>query len=114
MKGMDGMIANVWEKTRITKAFIFDFQVKAMEADALTFLFTFSPEVEEYNDEEDNETNPTNSITVVIQNCLQLSFTPLGVATIGGCASTSSNVKVSELKQQVILKQKKPNESKKN
>jgi len=79
VKGMDGTIANVWEKTRITKDFTFDFQVEAMEADALTFFFTFSPEVEEYNDEEDNETNPTNSIIVVIHNYLQLNFTPLEV-----------------------------------
>jgi hypothetical protein len=35
---------------------------------------------------------------VVIENCLQPNFIPLGVATIGGW-STSSNVKVYELKQ---------------
>jgi len=69
-----------------------------MEANALTPLFTYTPEVEKYNDVEDNEANPTNSITVVIDNCLQPSFTPLGMATTCGCASTSSNVKVFELK----------------
>jgi hypothetical protein len=104
---MDGMIAKGWEKTWITKAFTLDFQVEAMEVNALTLLFTFTLEVEEYNDEEDNKTNPIDSIVVVIENCLQVSFTPLGVAITSGCASTSSNVKISGLKQQVRLKEKK-------
>jgi hypothetical protein len=113
VQGMDRMITKGWEKTRITKAFTFDFQVEAMEVNALTPLFTFTLEVEEYNDAKDNETYPTNSNTMVIENCLQFTFTPLGVATIGVCTSTSSYVKVFELKQQARLKQKKPNESKK-
>ncbi len=95
---MDGMIAKGWEKTRITKAFTLDFQIEAMEANALTPLFTYTPKVDKYNDVEDNEANPINSIVVVIENCLQPNFIPLGVATIGGW-STSSNVKVYELKQ---------------
>jgi hypothetical protein len=78
-----------------------------MEANALTLFFTFTPEIEEYNDAENNKVDQTYSITIVIENCLQLNSTPLGVATIGGCASTSSNVKVFGLKQQAILKQKK-------
>ncbi len=92
------MITKGWDKTWITKAFTFDFQVEAMEANPLTPLFTYTLEVEKYNDVKNNKANPTNSITVVINNCLQPSFTPLGMATIGGCASTSSNVKVSKLK----------------
>jgi hypothetical protein len=104
---MDGMIAKGWEKTGITKAFTLDFQVEAMEANALTPLFTFIPKVEKYNDVENNEANPINSIVVVIENCLQPNSIPLGVATIGGCTSTSSNVKVYELKQQAKLKQNK-------
>ncbi len=92
------MIAKGWEKTWITKAFTFDFQVEAMEVNALTLLFTFTLEVEEYNDEQDNQAHPTDSIVVVIENCLQLNSIPLGVATIGRCTSTSSNVKVSRLK----------------
>jgi hypothetical protein len=91
---MDGMITKGWEKTRITKAFTFDFQVEAMEANALTPLFTFTLEVEEYNDVKDNEANPIDSIVVVIENCLQPNSIPLRVATIGGCRSTSNNVKV--------------------
>jgi hypothetical protein len=78
-----------------------------MEANALTPLFTFTLEVEEYNDTENNEAYLIDSIIVVIENCLQLNSTPLGVAIIGGCASTSSNVKLLELKQQAKLKQKK-------
>jgi len=85
-----------------------------MEAIALTPLFTFTPKVKKCNDENDNETDPTNSIIEVINNCLQPSPTPLGVATTSGCASTSSNVKMSGLKQQTRLKQKKLNQSKKN
>ncbi len=103
------MIAESWEKIRITKAFTFDFQVEAMEANVLTLLFTFTLQVEKYNDAEDNRIDPIDSIVVVIENCLQPSSTPLGVATIGGCASTSSNVKVFGLKQQARLKQKKLN-----
>ncbi len=86
------MITKSWDKTWITKAFTLDFQVEAMEANALTLLFTYIP-----NDVKDNEANPTNSIRIVIDNCLQPSFTPLGMATIGD-ASTSNNVKVFELK----------------
>ncbi len=78
------MVTKGWDKTWITKAFTFDFQVEAMEANALP-SFTYTLEVEKYNDVEDNETNPTNSIAMVIDNCLQ---------PIGKCASTSSNVKV--------------------
>jgi hypothetical protein len=37
---MDGMITKSWDKTWITKAFTLDFQVEAMEANALTLLFT--------------------------------------------------------------------------
>ncbi len=81
---MDGMIAKGWEKTRITKAFTLDFQVESMEANALTPLFTFTLKVEEYNDVEENEANPINSIVMVIENCLQPSSTPLGVPTTGG------------------------------
>ncbi len=80
IQGMDGMIAKGWEKTWIIKAFTFDFQVEAMEVNALTLLFTFTLEVENYNDEKDNEPNPTNSIVMVIENCLQPNSTPLGVA----------------------------------
>jgi hypothetical protein len=96
---MDGMIAKGWEKIGITKVFTFDFQVEAMEVNALTLLFTFTIEVEEYNDAEDNEVDLIDSIVVVIENCLQPSSTPLGVATRCGCASTSSNVKMLGLKQ---------------
>jgi hypothetical protein len=66
-----------------------------MEVNAFTTLFTFTPKVEEYNDAEDNKVDPIYSITMVIENCLQPSSITLGVATIGGCASTSSNVKMS-------------------
>jgi hypothetical protein len=107
VQGMDGMITKGWEKIGITKVFTPDFQVEAMEANALTLLFTFTPKVEEYNDEKDNERNPTNSVIVVIENCLQPSPTPFRVATTSGCASTSSNVKMFRLKQQARLKQKK-------
>jgi hypothetical protein len=69
-----------------------------MEANALTPLFTYTPKVEKYNDVENNKINPTNSIAVVIDNCLQPSFTPLGMVTTSKCASTSSNVKMSKLK----------------
>ncbi len=71
------MNAKGWDKTGITKAFTFDFQVEAMEVNAFTPLFTYIPEVEKYNDVEDNEIDPTNSIVVVIENCLQPSFTHL-------------------------------------
>jgi hypothetical protein len=66
-----------------------------MEANAFTPLFTFISKVEKYNDVEDNKIDPIDSIAVVIKNCLQPGSTPFGVTTIGGCASTSSNVKVS-------------------
>ncbi len=101
------MIAKGWEKIGITKAFKSNFQVEAMEANALTPIFTFTLEVEKYDDAENNEAYPIDSIIMVIENYLQVNFTPLGVAIIGGCASTSSNVKVLELKQQAKLKQKK-------
>jgi hypothetical protein len=55
--------------------------------------------LKKYNDVKNNEAYPTNSIVVVIENYLQLSFTPLGMETTCGCASTSNNVKVFELKQ---------------
>ncbi len=93
VKGMDGMIAKGWEKIGTTKALTPDFQIKAMEANALTPLFTFILKVEEYNDAEDNEAYPTNSITMVIEICLQLNYTPFRVATTCGCTSTSNNVK---------------------
>jgi len=67
VQGMDGMITKGWGKIGITKAFTPDFQVEAMEANALTPLFTFTPKVEEYNDEKDNEADPTDSIIVVIE-----------------------------------------------
>ncbi len=86
MQGINGMITKGWEKIGITKAFTLDFQVEAMEANALTPLFTFIPEVEKCNDEKDNEAYPTNSIIMVIENCLQPSLTPLRVATTSGCA----------------------------
>jgi hypothetical protein len=38
---MDGMIAKGWEKTWITKAFTPNFQVEAMEVNALTPLSHF-------------------------------------------------------------------------
>jgi len=104
VEAMDGIIAKSWEKIRIIKTFTPNFQVEAMEVNALTPLFTFILEVEDYNDEKDNEIDPTNSIIVVIENYLQISPTPLGVASTSGCASTSNNVKVSGLKQQVKLK----------
>jgi hypothetical protein len=63
--------------------------------------------LKKYNDVKNNEAYPTNSIVVVIENYLQLSFTPLGMETTCGCTSTSNNVKVFELKQQARLKQKK-------
>ncbi len=80
-----------------------------MEVNAFTPLFTFTLEVEEYDNAEENKANPIDSIVMVIDNCLQPSSTPLGVVATGGCASTSSNVKVSRLKQQTRLKQKKLN-----
>jgi hypothetical protein len=95
---MDGMITKGWDKIGITKTFTLDFQVEAMEANALTPLFTYTPKVEKYNDVKNNEANPTNSIAVVIENYLQPSFIALKMATTSGCASTSSNVKVSRLK----------------
>ncbi len=109
MQGMDGMITKGWEKIRITKAFTPNFEVETTEANALAPHFTFIPKVEKYNDEKDNESNPTNSIIMVIENCLQPSHAPFRMATISGCASTSSNVKVSQLNRQVGLKQKKLN-----
>ncbi len=63
------MIAKGWEKIGITKAFTLDFQVKAMEANAFTPLFTFTLEVEDYN-VEDNKIDPIDSIVVVIENYL--------------------------------------------
>jgi hypothetical protein len=78
-----------------------------MEVNAFTVFFTFTPKVEEYNDAEDYKVDPIDSITMVIENCLQPSSTSLGVATMGGCASTSSNVKMFRLKQQTRLKQNK-------
>jgi len=70
--GMDGMITKGWEKTRITKAFTLDFQVKAMEANALAPIFTFTLKVEKYNDAKDNKVDPIDSIVVLIENCIQL------------------------------------------
>jgi hypothetical protein len=110
---MDGMIAKGCEKIGITKAFTHDFQEEAMEAIALTPLFTFIPKVKKSNDENDNKIDPTNSIIKVIDNCLQPSPIPIGMATAIGCASTSSNVKIFGLKQQARLKQKKLDQSKK-
>ncbi len=43
---------------------------------------------------------------MVIENYLQPNSIPLGLVTTCGCALTSSNVKVFELKQQARLKQK--------
>jgi len=91
---MDGMIVKGCEKIGITKAFTHDFQEEAMEAIALAPLFTFIPKVKKCNDENDNKIDPTNSIIEVIDNCLQPSPTPIGMATAIGCASTSSNVKM--------------------
>ncbi len=49
-----------------------------MEANELTFLFTFTLEVEEKNHGiEDNDANPIDSIIVAIENCLQPSCIPL-------------------------------------
>jgi hypothetical protein len=79
-----------------------------MEANALTLLFTFTLEVEENNDGvEDNDANLAHSIIIVIENCLQLNCTSLGVAAKGDFTTTSCNGKVFRLKQQVRLKQKK-------
>ncbi len=44
------MITKGWERIGITKTFTFDFQVKAMEANAFTPLFRFILEVEDYNE----------------------------------------------------------------
>jgi hypothetical protein len=66
VEGMDVMIAKGWEKIGITKTFTPDFQVEAMEANALAPIFTFTLEVQEYNDVEDNKTYPTDSIVMVI------------------------------------------------
>lgn len=79
-----------------------------MEANALTLLFTFTLEVEENNDgAKDNDANLAHSIIIVIENCLQLNCTSLGVATKGDFTIVSCNGKVFRLKQQVRLKQKK-------
>jgi hypothetical protein len=93
--GMVGMIIKGWEKIGITKAFTPYFQIKALEANAFTPLFTFTPKVEKYNDIEDNKIDPIDSIVVVIENCLQHSSTPFGVEATRGCTSTSINVKMS-------------------
>jgi hypothetical protein len=73
-----------------------------MEANAFAPIFTFTLKVKKYNDAKDNKVDPIDSIVVLIENCIQLR-----VGTRGGCASTSSNVKVFGLKQQSRLKLKK-------
>jgi hypothetical protein len=79
-----------------------------MEANAFTLLFTFTLEVEENNDGvEDNDANLAHSIIIVIENCLQLNCTLLGVAIKGDFTTISCNGKVFRLKQQVQLKQMK-------
>jgi len=79
-----------------------------IEVNALTPLFTFILEIEEKNDGvKDNDANLANSIVVVIDNCLQHSYTPLGVTMRGDSTIALGSGKAFGLKQQVRFKQMK-------
>ncbi len=84
------------------------FQIAMMEANALTPLLTFTSKVEEKNHGiENNNVNHVDSIVTMNKNCLQPNCTPFGIASRGGSTIVSSNGKMSRLKQQITLKQKK-------
>jgi len=84
------------------------FQMDMMEANALNPLFTFTSKVEENNHgAKDNYVNLVDSIVAMIKNYLYPYFIPFGVATRGGSTIFLGNGKVSKLKLQITLKQKK-------
>jgi len=74
------------------------FYVSALEANALTHLFTFTLKIEKI------DVHPT--ITTIIKNYLQPSSTSIGVLTLGGCTIVSISGRTLGLKQQARLKQK--------
>jgi hypothetical protein len=74
------------------------FYVLALEANALTHLFTFTLKIEKI------DVHPT--ITTIIKNYLQPSSTSIGVVTLGGCTIASISGRTLGLKQQARLKQK--------
>jgi hypothetical protein len=72
------------------------FYVLALEANALTPLFTFTLKNEKI------DVHPT--ITTIIENYLQHSSTSIGVVALGGCTIASTTRRTLRLKQQVRLK----------
>ncbi len=74
------------------------FYVSTLEANALTPLFTFTLKIEKID--------AHLTITTIIENYLQLSFTSIGVVPLGGCTIASINGRKLRLKQQAKLKQK--------
>jgi hypothetical protein len=77
-----------------------------METNTLTF--TFILKVEKNNDgAKDNDANHIDFVITMIENCLQLNCTPLGVAARGDFTLALGNGKMFGSKQQVKLKKKK-------
>ena len=69
VKNMQDMIIKGWDKCGIDKAFIHEFQLKAMVANAESPLFKVTPEIEE-NIEEDNNSDPTIPLNNIVSECL--------------------------------------------
>ncbi len=74
------------------------FYVLVLETNALTPLFTFTLKIEKF------DVHPT--ITTIIENYLQPSFTSISIVTLGGCTIASITGRTLGLKQQAKLKQK--------
>jgi predicted transcriptional regulator len=72
------------------------FYVLALEANALTPLFTFTLKIEKI------DVHPT--ITTIIENYLQHNSTLIGVVALGGCIIASYSGRTLRLKQQIRLK----------
>ena len=71
VKNMQDMIIKGWDKCGIDKAFIPEFQLKAMVANAESPLFKVTPDVEE-NIEEDNISDPTIPLDNIVSECLAI------------------------------------------
>ena len=66
---MQDMIIKGWDKCAIDKAFIHEFQLKAIVANAESPFFKVTPEIEE-NIEEYNISDPTIPLNNIVSECL--------------------------------------------
>lgn len=69
VKEMVPMIEKGWQKCGFDRCFLPSFQVKAMEVNAETPLFTINPDLEE-NVEEEDVSDPTIPLMIVVEDCL--------------------------------------------